>query len=349
MFVVQCNAFFIDTLRSFSPGLGVSASAGGLPTMPGKPPIAGGSVKTPSMSDGVDAPSMSGGLQASSMSGGANVDAPSMSGGADAPSMSGGVETPSMTAGVETPSMSGGLDLPSASSASVSHDKPGMGAGSAIAATNIAIAGATPIVTLPQSKQGRGDAAGGEGALVAAKPSPSLGRTMSGSSPGSASKLSGKSLAASAYVASITPKADRGTMPETRPKRSSSSGGMVSRLTAAYETKGPSPVVRRDGAGSFGGGSSSGLAVEAVGDVPKVEVWTHFFPFLWERKRERECLSAPQCVSTPPSLPEKGECMLPSIERGLYAPFQRKWNVSSLPEKVERMLPSRERRKQTNV
>ena len=233
-----------------TPQRGTDASAS--VDMPGKPPIAGGSTKMPSMSGGLKTPSMSGGVDAPSMSGGADVNAPSMSGGVDvdAPSMSGGVDA-------GAPSMSGGLDVPSSS---VSVSKPTTSDTGSVSADGATIAAtgtdATPVLTLPQSKGG--------GGTVAAAPSPSVGVSVSGSSPSPATKIAARSPAASAYVARITtPKADKGATPEPEPelKRLSAGGGLVSRLTAAIEHRGPSPVVRRDGAGSFDGGG-----------VPTVEV-----------------------------------------------------------------------------
>ncbi|CAM9512712.1 unnamed protein product, partial [Ectocarpus sp. 8 AP-2014] len=97
-------------------------------------------------------------------------------------------------------------------------------------------------MTLPQSKQAFD--ATGAGAVAAMPAPPNAG--------GSPYTLAARSPAASAYVASIsTPKADAGTTPEPRMKRFSSSG-VVSRLAAAIEHKGPSPVVGREGAGGFG-------------------------------------------------------------------------------------------------
>lgn len=145
------------------------------------------------------------------------------------------------------------------------------------AAATIAAAGtdATPVLKLPQSKRGL-DAAGG-GAVVAAALSPSLGVSVSGSSPSPRTNIAARSPAsARAYVAHITTsKADKGTTPEPEPelkRLSSGGGGLVSRLAAAIEQRDPSPVVKLDGAGSFGRSSSFGLNSGGGGGVPKIEV-----------------------------------------------------------------------------
>lgn len=262
-----------DSATGASLTLDPAATAGGVKAsadMSGKPPMSGGGFKTPSMSGGVDAPSMSGGFKTPSMSGGAKT--PSMSGGMKTPSMSGGADVPSMSGGVETPSMSGGMDLPAASPASVSFDKPTVDTGFVPAP-----GAGGPKVTTPTT---------------------------------SATKIAARSPAANAYVARITtPKADKGTTPEEPELKRLSSSGLVGRLKAGIEHRGPSPAVRRDGAGGFGFSSSGPDSGDAVG-VPKVEVKTVRSPPPWGWwMRMRECPSAyasaavPQCLCPPTARP----------------------------------------------